>query len=277
MVIDSSVRDRLGVIALAHQDVIGTETAASQTRPNRAAGKDHVRVMSCSDKLLSWMTLGLQGSLLSTLMPPVYARSFIFGSMFDLEVIEQTLTRRADDLSLPSPFVFNMPHLIGNMGPEPASDLPRRSNFSFNWSRGDLALEVVDAASGLQVNKQPSRICKQRLYEQYNRACARLSTMSSVQSVPPGLPYRQAKAASKTHQAAKEALLAHLEPRLGYWIRKPHDLDGFSLHKPPVVGKARSPTGGRKKSIAALRTVLFALLQVVLSENNLSSRKSFIL
>ena len=162
-------------------------------------------------------------------MAPVYARSYIFGSSFDADVLQQTLIRRADGLSLPSPFVFVEPLLSGvaNYEPEPTPGVS--DCFSLNWSQGDSAMEIIDASAGRQASREPSRLCKRRLFVRFSLVCERLSAVTSVQSISPDVSYRQAKALARTHQAAKEALLAHLEPRLGYWLRKPHDLDGFSL------------------------------------------------
>ena len=54
-------------------DVIAGGSTAPVTRGSSYS------VMSCSDKILKWNVLGLQGSLLSSVLEPVYMNSLTLG------------------------------------------------------------------------------------------------------------------------------------------------------------------------------------------------------
>lgn len=53
-----------------------------RTKPGRADCEPTLS-MSCSDKIAAWALLGLQGSLLSILMEPVFIDSLIIGDVDD--------------------------------------------------------------------------------------------------------------------------------------------------------------------------------------------------
>merc|ERR1712002_1360414 len=57
------------------------QNEATQTWDGVVAGQ-RLLTMSCSDKVARWNVLGLQGSLLSYYMEPIYLHSIVLGSLF---------------------------------------------------------------------------------------------------------------------------------------------------------------------------------------------------
>ncbi|KAG5345879.1 ADAT1 deaminase, partial [Acromyrmex heyeri] len=64
-----------------------------RTKPGRG---DPTSSLSCSDKIAKWLVLGLQGSLLSLLIPPIKLESITIGgdSPFSLDAMERGLYKR---------------------------------------------------------------------------------------------------------------------------------------------------------------------------------------
>eukprot|EP00116_Pleurobrachia_bachei_P000714 sb/3460976/ len=193
-------------------------------------GGQRLRTMSCSDKLCRSNVLGIQGSLLSHFMNPIYYSSVTVGRLFSLEHLSRALFERAIGVegSLPEGYRVNAPILLPVSGTEPRST-SKASNFCFNWTYGDEKPEAtkticgrVDAANNIQGG--PSRLCKNTLFKQFQGVYQKLRGDEMK-----GKTYRECKEAAVSYSQAKGALMkSFVEGEYGYWAHKPEELSGFT-------------------------------------------------
>jgi hypothetical protein len=106
---------------------------------------------SCTDKLLRWNVLGLEGCLLGVFVDPVYPTSINFASKYRHGDIVRGLCCRAeaelDKAGLPDGFSLNHP-LVGRS--TLAKPLPHDETryLSLNWTLSDEAVELIDPRTG---------------------------------------------------------------------------------------------------------------------------------
>ena len=81
---------------------------------------ERLLTMACSDKILRWNVVGVQGSLLSHWLEPIYFSSITVGSKFHPLHVRRALYGRVvgADLQLPSGFRLNQPPLLATTSPE---------------------------------------------------------------------------------------------------------------------------------------------------------------
>ena len=125
--------------------------------------------MSCADKVCRWNVLGLQGSLLSYFLEPVYLHSVVLGSLFHPTHMYRALTGRVKATlgPLPAGYRLNTPkfNLMTSMEVRNPGKGP---NYSVNWTIGSQEVEVVDAMKGkLQDSQKPSRLCKFSMFRRW--------------------------------------------------------------------------------------------------------------
>ena len=117
---------------------------------------ERLLTMSCSDKMARWNVVGVQGSLLSLLIEPVYLSTVIVGSLFHKAHLERALITRIDAIrGLPCPFRLARPVLLRTdvVGSDRSGNKDRQPlkapKHSICWTAGWTDVECVDTAQGL--------------------------------------------------------------------------------------------------------------------------------
>ena len=191
---------------------------------------ERLRTMSCSDKILRWNVLGLQGALLGHFMKPVYMSSLTLGSLHHHGHLSRAVCCRAKELEgqLPTGFTLNHP-ILGRThgGDKMERHIDKTSSFSLNWAAGDEKAELTDGLNGRPVlsSEFPSRISKASLFSSFATLCRK----SECSDVCFSSSYSDAKTASLSYQQAKLKFFEHLRKKgYGSWVKKPEDLQQFT-------------------------------------------------
>ena len=196
-----------------------------------------LRTMSCSDKIVRWNVLGLQGALLSHFMEPVYMSSLILGSLHHHGHLARAVCCRVGELQndLPHNFIVNHPTLgRAAGGDEMKRHTEKASNFSLNWALGDEKAELTDGTNGRPASGQSqlrnstllSRICKANLFSMF----VALWKKSGRNELSDATTYRDVKQSATEYQQAKTKLFALFKGKgYGTWIKKPEEQEMFAI------------------------------------------------
>ncbi|XP_066906532.1 double-stranded RNA-specific editase Adar isoform X2 [Halyomorpha halys] len=193
---------------------------------------ERLLTMSCSDKLGKWNVVGIQGSLLSHFVEPIYLHSVVIGSLFHPTHLRRALYSRIENTleGLPPPYRLNK--VLMNTTTSPESRHPGKApNHAVNWISGEETVEIVNAITGKTLSGSISRLCKQRLFGKFygllNMNLPSRTNMN-LKSVPE--VYIDAKNAATDYKDAKEHMsAAFLKAGLGVWMKKPIEQDQFVL------------------------------------------------
>jgi double-stranded RNA-specific adenosine deaminase len=186
-----------------------------------------IRTMSCSDKILRWNVLGLQGALLSQFMKPVYMSSLTLGSLHHHGHLCRAVCCRAADIehSLPAGFTVNHPTLgRAEGGDRMDRHTDKTSALSLNWAFGDEKAELTEGVTG-RLDSQVPRISKASLFASYVTLCSK--NCHNITTT-----YSDAKKVSLAYQEAKRALFEVFQKKGdGQWVKKPEELEQFTLEQ----------------------------------------------
>mmetsp|Transcript_22307 Transcript_22307/g.37316 ORF Transcript_22307/g.37316 Transcript_22307/m.37316 type:complete len:616 (-) Transcript_22307:528-2375(-) len=184
---------------------------------------------ACSDKLAKRCVIGVQGALLTQLIPPLYLSGVVLGSVFSHAHIARGLCCRSEvalssfEAKLSPVFSLHHPK-IGNC----ALDMTRseqvgikRSKLSLNWALGDVNVEILDATTGRPDNNDPSRVSKKAFFCSFLRLCNYPTTTL--------ITYKKAKAQSFDYQQSKQVWVEAMRNKFGTgWSSKPSEVEDFS-------------------------------------------------
>lgn len=187
-----------------------------------------LQTMSCSDKIARWNVLGIQGSLLSTLIGPIYLHSIVLGSMLNPQHMYRAICGRIEQslYNLPQPYRLNRP-LLG----QTSTPLPRKISIApiigINWTLFDHDFEKILQPTGRQIYDNVSSLSKIVFFDKYT---------ALLESLPLGsryitYNYAEAKSLALDFQLAKNVLFAAFQHAdLGCWIKKPIEQDEIELN-----------------------------------------------
>ncbi|KFU91239.1 Double-stranded RNA-specific adenosine deaminase, partial [Chaetura pelagica] len=194
---------------------------------------ERLRTMSCSDKMLRWNVLGLQGALLSHFIEPVYLSSVTLGYLYSQGHLTRAICCRvarggnALQKKLQAPYHINHPEVGRVSVYDSARQTGKTKESSVNWCLADESeVEVLDGTKGKVDGPklEVSRVSKRKMFALFQQLCAK-NNCTDLQHLS---VYSDAKEAARMYQEAKQNFFSSLE-ELGYgsWIRKPQEEDNF--------------------------------------------------
>ncbi|KAM7133503.1 double-stranded RNA-specific editase 1 isoform 2-T4 [Molossus nigricans] len=212
---------------------------------------ERLLTMSCSDKMARWNVVGIQGSLLSIFVEPIYFSSIILGSLYHGDHLSRAMYQRISNIEdLPPLYTLNKPLLSGISNAE-ARQPGKAPNFSVNWTVGDSAIEVINATTGKDELGRASRLCSLQLAALQDQ---QTEHVPRVQTGGEGIPGGQGLPVPGVHQGGAGRLggeahragpvLSHTLTRRGpggAWC------PALSRNLPTELGTARSWAGVRRR------------------------------
>uniref|UniRef100_T1JSK6 A to I editase domain-containing protein n=1 Tax=Tetranychus urticae TaxID=32264 RepID=T1JSK6_TETUR len=206
-------------------------------------GEQRLQFMSCSDKIAVWNVVGIQGSLLSHFIEPIYLDSLILGSLFNFShltrAVHGRLNMNFDSESLkklPNPYKVNQHKVAKSLSKqqEYTRTLTKSPNYAINWIKGDTFPEIISCDTGkiYQNEEQYSRLSKKTFFQSFRTLLGRNTPKLCTSPLGLAIPtiYRDAKTSATNYlQARLLAVQSFAEQNLGDWIQVPAEVDLFGF------------------------------------------------
>lgn len=228
-----SVKNEDGLV-----ECVEEEQVAVQDLNNLQEGAEDLLVMSCSDKLMQWNVLGIQGALFSVFMKPVYIHSIVLGREYHHGHFARAMCCRTYDILnkyLPDPYYIHHPFL-STVSLHIEEKEGQQTKYSLNWSLGDEKPELIDGFSGKVIDRSPfrstknqglcsSRLCKAAFLFRF-RELGRILNNRDMSIAP---NYMEAKSLAEDYQEVKQKF-RHFTHKmgLGHWIQMPKEISLFT-------------------------------------------------
>lgn len=189
---------------------------------------DRLLTMACSDKILRWNVLGIQGALLTHLIRPIYLKSITVGSKFHPGHMKRALYERIANHVGPMPsehYKLNVPQLYATTSPE-TRQATKAHDYSVNWIMDQGQAEIVNGSTGKTINDNTSRLSKKSLFGRFMAVGRDLMSLPFVSPIR----YSAVKQLATEYQKAKsQVTTALVTAGCGHWVEKPVEQDQFLL------------------------------------------------
>lgn len=128
---------------------------------------------------------------------------------------------------LPSSYFLNKPKFALVTSTDSRNEI-NAPKFGINWTINERIVEVVDSNTGKTVYNEVSRLTKQKFFARFANLMKLLPNLQNGRTITDD--YSGTKENAHDYQNAKRELIAAFRcQRLGSWLKKPIELDKFSL------------------------------------------------